>query len=215
MLIIVGVVFCLDRQWRSCILVQGVLRSFGIHTKPTDELTMNFSRGTVGTALHPLDKETIGLNPTRVFLENELVAWEDRSPASELPGEPVPEPVFRYGRVVSQSFGDSLGLGLSKVNVLMREGTGRNKLVKEVPSTEVWTFAGTATRTTQISAPVPRRRGSNQKAGGASDSAPSTPAAATSSPTKASSTTLTAVKGLLQRVGISLEGGALDLVREQ
>jgi len=162
------------------------------------------------------------LQPGRVYLHQELVAYEDAAVNSNA------KPSHRYGRVLSQNFDTDLGLGLSVIDV-QTDSAGAHR---EMLSSEVWCFQTTGTRTvkTDGSASKPslsvfrknRSSASARKSSAGSKhdshdvhstSAPSNGTSKSQQPPSARMNTLVAVQTLLSKVGIALDGEKLTLVR--
>ena len=150
------------------------------------------------------------LDPGRIFLEHELVAWEDE------------KNTYRYGRVISQSFEEGLSLGLSMltVEVLKISGTGNTDRPssRRFLSSNVWTFESMSTRSL-LSGTVTRRGAPSPGAAEAANaqSAVSSKSAAIAEQQNQLATdrasALHAVQGLLSRVGIGVDQNGLSLVR--
>ena len=142
------------------VFAQAVLETYNIQKEPTNALAEDFARGRVGARLHPLDQAAMQLHPGRIFVERELVAWEDEQEehgdgAAGAAGCAAAAPVYRYGRVVSQAFGDAvgLGLGLSSVTLQVSEGGGGDphRQQRTVLSSDVWSFKASRTQQTKAS----------------------------------------------------------------
>ena len=216
---------------RAFCYVQAVLKSFNFARDSTDAMVLDFARGQVGARLHPLDEAALKLNPSRVFIENELVAYEDAGAVvPEEAGDGGAGSVYRYGRVVNQTFDNSLGLGLSRVKIQVGKATGvEGSGHKEVLSSEVWTFKAVDIRaqsqTTVVGIPVERK--SRQKHQGSSNGGGGSGKGGGSDTSKASrggggskseagtanrNPALAAVQSLLSKVGIAVQGESLALV---
>lgn len=204
---------CAALWYCVCLSRQSVLETYGILRDPTDALAVDYARGRVGSKLHPLDRGSMQLDPGRIFLEHELVAWEDG------------QDTYRYGRVISQSFDDGLALGLSMLTVEVQKlsdtGNTDTPLSRRFLSSNVWTFESMGTRSLSLPVgSVTRRRsvpspGAAEAASAQRAASPNTSAIAEQQNQLATdrASALHAVQGLLSRVGIGVDQNGLSLVR--